>query len=138
MVGGPVAIIVYYYGMVQASLMLAVWFTGFLNINLAIINLLPIPVLDGGHIVFSLWEWVFRRPVHAKVINFLVNFFALLLIGVFLALTFRDVDRSPVGRRVRGFLIERDTLEAVEQDLDLDPVESATLLEGVEEDAGLD
>ncbi|MFU8779394.1 MAG: RIP metalloprotease RseP [Kiritimatiellia bacterium] len=138
MVGGPVAIIVYYYGMVQASLMLAVWFTGFLNINLAIINLLPIPVLDGGHIVFSLWEWVFRRPVHAKVINFLVNFFALLLIGVFLALTFRDVDRSPVGRRVRGFLLERDALEAVEPDLDLYPVESAVLQEGVGEDGGLD
>jgi regulator of sigma E protease len=114
MVGGPVAIIVYYYTMVQASLMLAVWFTGFLNINLAIINLLPIPVLDGGHIVFSLWEWIFRRPVHAKVINFLVNFFALLLIGVFLVLTFRDVDRSPVGRLVRDRLTREEVVTAVE------------------------
>ena len=104
MVGGPVAIIVSYFGMVRASLMLAVWFTGFLNINLAIINLLPIPVLDGGHIVFSLWETVFRRPVHPKVVNVLVNLFAILLIGVFLLLTLRDVDRSPVGERVRDLL----------------------------------
>ncbi len=105
MVGGPVAIITYYVGMVQASLMLAVWFTGFLNINLAIINLLPIPILDGGHIVFSLWEMIFKRPIKAKIINLLVNIFAVLLIGVFLLLSFRDVDRhTPAGRIVRHFL----------------------------------
>lgn len=110
MVGGPVAIIMYYFGMVQASFMLAVWFTGFLNINLAIINLLPIPVLDGGHIVFALWEWIFRRPVHARVVNTLVNVFAVLLIGVFLLLTFRDVDRSPLGGWVRGLLQREETV----------------------------
>ncbi len=105
MVGGPVAIITSYVDMIRASFMLAVWFTGFLNINLAIINLLPLPVLDGGHIVFSLWEWVFRRPIHAKVINIMVNAFAVLLIGLFLLLSFRDVDRhTPVGRLVRHFI----------------------------------
>lgn len=103
MVGGPVAIITSYVDMIRASFMLAIWFTGFLNINLAIINLLPMPVLDGGHIVFALWEWIFRRPIHAKVINIMVNVFAVLLIGLFLLLSFRDVDRfTPVGRLVRG------------------------------------
>jgi len=104
LVGGPVAIISSYFGMFQASFMLAVWFTGFLNINLAIINLLPLPVLDGGHIVFSLYEWIFRRPIHARVINILVNAFAALLIGVFLLLSFRDVGRTSLGDYVRDLL----------------------------------
>ncbi|HAS82261.1 MAG TPA: RIP metalloprotease RseP [Verrucomicrobia bacterium] len=113
MVGGPVAIITSYVDMIRASFMLAVWFTGFLNINLAIINLLPLPVLDGGHIVFSLWEWVFRRPLHARIINLLVNAFAFLLIGLFLVLSFRDVDRhTPVGGWVRG-LFGTNTTELV-------------------------
>ena len=134
MVGGPVAIIVHYFGMVQASLMLAVWFTGFLNINLAIINLLPIPVLDGGHIVFSIWEAIFRKPVHPKVVNILVNLFAILLLGVFLLLTLRDVDRSPVGRRVRD-LIQREEVEEVVPEDALVPQTNAVQEEA---DGGLD
>ncbi len=110
MVGGPVAIITYYFGMVQASFMLAVWFTGFLNINLAIINLLPLPVLDGGHILFALWEWVFRRPVRPGVIHALTNIFMVLLLGLFLLLSFRDVDRhTPAGRAIRGILRQDPT-----------------------------
>lgn len=102
MVGGPVAIITSYVGLIRASFMLAVWFTAFLNVNLAIINLLPLPVLDGGHIVFSLWEWVFRKPIPARLINLLVNVFAVLLIAIFLLLSFRDVDRhTPLGRFIR-------------------------------------
>jgi RIP metalloprotease RseP len=105
MVGGPVAIVTYYIGMIKASVMLAVWFTGFLNMNLAIINLLPLPVLDGGHIVFSLWEAAARRPMHARVVNALVNAFAVLIIGVFVLLSLRDLDRhTPMGRLVRGII----------------------------------
>jgi len=104
MVGGPVAIITQYVQIIRASIMLALWFTGFLNVNLAIINLLPIPVLDGGHIVFSLWETVTRRPVNARVANALVNAFAVLIIGLFVLLSLRDLDRfTPAGRFVRRF-----------------------------------
>lgn len=124
MVGGPVAIITSYFGMIQASFMLAVWFTGFLNINLAIINLLPLPVLDGGHIVFSLYEWVFRRPIHARVINWLVNAFAVLLIGMFLLLSFRDVGRTSLGDKVRG-LFKHDA-PAAEQTTDAGETEDGS------------
>ena len=102
-VGGPVAIIISYWYIVKTSICLAIWFTGFLNVNLAIINLLPIPVLDGGHIVFSLWELVTRRAVSARVVNVLVNVFAVLIIGLFLLLSVRDMDRmTRVGGWVRG------------------------------------
>lgn len=105
LVGGPVAIVSYYVGIINASLMLALWFTGFLNVNLAVINLLPLPVLDGGHIMFSLWEVITRRPPRPRVVNVLVNLFAILLIGVFVLLSLRDIDRhTPLGQFVRRLL----------------------------------
>jgi regulator of sigma E protease len=38
-------------------------FLTFLSANLAVVNFLPIPVLDGGHMMFLAWEGIFRRPV---------------------------------------------------------------------------
>jgi len=97
-VGGPLAILISYYFIVKASLMVAVFFTGFLNVNLAILNVMPIPVLDGGHIVFCLLEMIFRRRVPPKVIAVATNIFAVLLIGVFALLTYRDALRfTPLG-----------------------------------------
>lgn len=92
-VGGPVAIFHAFWLYVQTGLVGALWFTGLLNVNLAVLNLLPLPVLDGGHVVFALWEAVTRKPVSARVVNVLVNVFAVLLIALFLFLTYRDVDR---------------------------------------------
>ena len=45
------------------------WFIVLLNINLAILNLLPIPVLDGGHILFALIEKILRRPLPFVWVN---------------------------------------------------------------------
>ena len=92
-IGGPVMIFAALWMAIKISIFNAVGFLRFLNVNLAILNLLPIPVLDGGHIVFSLWEGITRRKVHPKFVNILVNAFAMLLIGVFLILSFRDVNR---------------------------------------------
>ena len=94
LIGGPLEIIVEYWLMIQSSFMLALWFTCFLNINLAIINLLPIPVFDGGHVVFALWEVVTRRPVHRKVANALMNFFVILILCLAAFLTYRDIVRN--------------------------------------------
>ncbi len=41
----------------------ALWFAVVINVNLAMLNLFPLPVLDGGHIALSLIEWVRRRPL---------------------------------------------------------------------------
>lgn len=107
-VGGPLAILISYYYIVRASLMVAVFFTAFLNINLAIFNVLPIPILDGGHVLFALWEMVFRRPVHPRVVIVISNVFAVLLIGLFVLLTGRDVLRfTPVGRYVNKWMESR-------------------------------
>ncbi|MEI6149469.1 MAG: RIP metalloprotease RseP [bacterium] len=107
-VGGPLAILISYYYIVRASLMVAVFFTAFLNINLAIFNVLPIPILDGGHVMFALWEAIFRRPVHPRVVVVITNIFAVLLIGVFVLLTGRDFLRfTPLGRYVNKWMESR-------------------------------
>ena len=102
-VGGPVLILLMLWLMLKSSFILAVWFTGFLNVNLAIINLLPLPILDGGHVVMNLWEMVARRPAPPKLVNALANLFAVLFIALFLGLTFRDSVRHLVPPLQRWF-----------------------------------
>jgi regulator of sigma E protease len=63
--------------------------------SLAIFNLLPIPVLDGGHIMYSGIEVLIRRRLPAKLVGGLQQTFAVLLIGLMLYITYRDVLRIP-------------------------------------------
>jgi regulator of sigma E protease len=90
-IGGPVAIFGMFWIYAKASFLLVLGFARYINVNLAILNLLPIPVLDGGHIVFSLWQGITRRPLNEKVIRFLVNGFAIILITLIVFLSFRDL-----------------------------------------------
>ncbi len=92
-IGGPVAIIDMFLKFAAMGIVQALWFTCLLNVNLAVMNLLPLPVLDGGHILFSLWELITRRPVHHKIIAFLWKVSAALLLGLFVLLTYRDFVR---------------------------------------------
>jgi len=77
---------------------MAIWFSVLLNVNLALLNLLPIPVLDGGHIVLAIIEGLRRRPVSAKVLGSLQTACALLLIGYMLYVTFYDAQELPWKR----------------------------------------
>lgn len=66
------------------------WFSVLLNVNLAMLNMLPFPVLDGGHITLALLELIRRRPVSAKFLNLLQSACAILLIGFMAYLGFFD------------------------------------------------
>jgi len=68
----------------------------FFNVNLAVFNLLPIPVLDGGHIVMSLYEIVLRRSINARALNVVVTCCFFALIFFVLLVTYYDVGR--IGR----------------------------------------
>ncbi|MBI2440032.1 MAG: site-2 protease family protein [Lentisphaerae bacterium] len=98
--GGPPIIIYMILDAVRKGLMIALWFLCFLNVNLAIINLLPIPVLDGGHILFALWELLTRRRVHPRVALAIHQFFFALLIAALILLSGRDVQRLFKLRRL--------------------------------------
>lgn len=101
-VGGPLFILMMFWWTVQKSLMLAIWLAGLVNVNLAIINLLPIPVLDGGHVMFALWEAITRRRVSARLFNAVTNFFAVLFILLVIVLTQRDFVRWWMPRFARA------------------------------------
>jgi len=91
--GGPPMILYMIQDAVRKGIMIALWFMCFLNVNLAIINLLPIPVLDGGHILFSLWELVTRRPIHPKLIAWIYQVSFFLFIAAIILLSGRDFQR---------------------------------------------
>jgi RIP metalloprotease RseP len=63
--------------------------------SLAFFNLLPLPILDGGHIVYSLIEIVFRRKLPTRVVYWLQTVFAVLLISFMAYVSFYDVRRAP-------------------------------------------
>lgn len=92
--GGPIAIFSMLIMAIKMGLVNTLGLIRFLNINLAILNLLPIPVLDGGHIVFSLWHGITRHKVNARIQAVLIQICAFLLIGAMLLITFNDVDRK--------------------------------------------
>ena len=69
---------------------LALWFSVIMNVNLALLNLLPIPVLDGGHITLAIIEGVRRKPVNARILSVLQTSCAVVIIGYMLFVTFYD------------------------------------------------
>jgi len=66
------------------------WFSVILNVNLAMLNLLPFPVLDGGHILLAMIETARRRPVSPRILNYIQSAFAIFLIGFMLFIAFFD------------------------------------------------
>ena len=92
--GGPVMIAQGLYTQVRNDVWDAFGFLRFLCINLAILNLLPIPVLDGSIIMFSFIELVTRRRLSGKFINMLTRMFMFLLIAAMLFLVYRDSLRT--------------------------------------------
>ena len=92
--GGPVMIAEGLYNQVRRNVWDAIGFLRFLCVNLAILNLLPIPVLDGGLILFALYELLTRRKVPRKLVDGLSRIFMYLLLGLMLVLVYRDVTRS--------------------------------------------
>ena len=70
-----------------------------LNVNLAILNMLPIPVLDGGHIVLAIIESIRRKPVNMRVLEVVQTSCAVVIIVYMLYITFFDVQDLPFVRK---------------------------------------
>lgn len=65
---GPVGIATVAYQVAEQGIAKLLLFLGFLSVNLAVLNFLPIPVLDGGHMVFLAWEAVTRKRPSERVL----------------------------------------------------------------------
>jgi len=95
---GPVGIFSMLAIQVNTDYRLALKFLVLLNVNLAIINLLPIPVLDGGHIMLACIERIRRRPLSPRLVEYTTTAFAVLLISFMLYVTFFDIKRFSLFR----------------------------------------
>ncbi len=93
---GPLKITNIFYQLFQDAhgWRMAIWFSVILNVNLALLNLLPIPVLDGGHIMLAMIEAVRRRPISIRLLSFVQTGCAALIIGYMLYILFYDVQDS--------------------------------------------
>ncbi len=95
--GGPVMMMNAYYTILSGpeGIRMALWFSVVLNVNLALLNLLPIPVLDGGHITLAVIESIRRKPVNVRVLEFVQTACALTIIGFMVFIAFFDVQDLP-------------------------------------------
>lgn len=90
---GPITIVQASGESLRAGLFSFLFLMSYISINLAIINLLPIPILDGGHLLFFLIEAVIRRPVTGKLRE-VATHAGLLFIVLLMALVFyNDISR---------------------------------------------
>jgi len=93
---GPVGIMNIFYVVLSSEngWRLALWIAVLINVNLAMLNLFPLPVLDGGHILLSIIEWIRRRPLSMAILEPLQTACAVLLISYMAYITFFDAQDS--------------------------------------------
>lgn len=92
-VGGPILIAQAIYTQTEYGIASVLMLAALISVNLGVLNLLPIPVLDGGHLIFLTVEMLGRRPVPVKVQEKAMFAGLALLLFIMLAATFNDVMR---------------------------------------------
>ena len=106
---GPVGIVHGLNIMARRGWVDLIWFVALINVNLAIFNLLPIPVLDGGHMLFATVSKLLNRPLPLVIMERLQMAFISLLLFFALYVTFFDVKRLTIN------LMPEQTLEQSEE-----------------------
>ncbi len=91
--GGPITIARIAGERAQSGLKSLLEFVAFLGVNLGVLNLLPIPVLDGGHLFFFATEAVIRRPVQGRVREVAQQVGLFLLVSLMLFAVYNDIYR---------------------------------------------
>lgn len=91
---GPLGIGMVLFTSIRTSPAIGIYMIVVVSFALAIFNLLPFPVLDGGHIFFGLIELIIRRPLPKQMMKILSYIFVTLLISLMLFVTFFDIRRA--------------------------------------------
>lgn len=92
-VAGPVGIAVVSADVARQGIVPLIQFVALISLNLALVNILPFPALDGGRVVFVLLEIIFRRSLDNKVQHWIHLGGFILLIGLFIVITAYDISR---------------------------------------------
>lgn len=98
-VGGPIMIAKMAGEQASAGISPFLAFMALLSVNLGILNLLPVPVLDGGHLLFFFCELIFRRPVPQKIREYAQQIGMVLLLGLMVLAFYNDIVRYFVSRQ---------------------------------------
>lgn len=96
-IGGPIMIAKMAGQQAEAGGVSFLAFMALLSVNLGVLNLLPIPILDGGHLIFYLWELIFRKPVSMRAREIAQQVGLALLIGLMVLAFYNDIARYLVG-----------------------------------------
>ncbi|MDP2136350.1 MAG: M50 family metallopeptidase, partial [Candidatus Didemnitutus sp.] len=115
---GPVGIGKIFWDASEAGFRYVLWIAVLVNVNLAVFNLLPIPVLDGGHMLFATIARLRGRAIPSNFIASAQSVFIALLFGMILYVSFFDVRR--IFRDVRS---DAQVREAVEEQKKTEPVQ---------------
>ena len=91
--GGVISIVKLTSDATAAGWMSVLFFTALISVNLGVLNLLPIPALDGGHIMFNLYELIFRREASEKVVINLTIAGWVILFGLMGLGVYNDINR---------------------------------------------
>ena len=102
--GGPIRIAQISGEMAQAGLVWIIQFTVILSINLGLINLFPIPLLDGGHLLFYAVEAIRGRPVGEKAMGYSLNVGLALILCLTVFVTWNDLVVMRVFENIRKFV----------------------------------
>lgn len=94
---GPLGIVNIGYQIANDGFARLLKFLGYLSINLAVLNFLPIPVLDGGHMVFLIWEAVARRKPSPRVVNWAHGIGLIFIITLFVFVLYLDIFVNGLG-----------------------------------------
>ncbi len=92
-VGGPIMIAQLASQTAEAGILAFLSFIGLLSITLAFINILPFPVLDGGHLMYLVYEMIFRREVPTKIQIALQQIGFVLLLALMAFVIYNDIMR---------------------------------------------
>lgn len=90
---GPVGIAEASGDAAQGGFLVFILFLAQVSIGIGFVNLLPIPVLDGGHLALMLWEVIFRKPLSEKAQNILLRIGMSLLLTLVVFTLFKDIPR---------------------------------------------
>ena len=91
--GGPIRIAELSSDFWDKGMQSTLWFMVIISLNLGLINLFPIPLLDGGHLLFNLIEYVKGSPIDQKTLEILQSFGFFALISLMLFATYNDISR---------------------------------------------
>jgi regulator of sigma E protease len=91
--GGPIMIAQLAGKQMEAGWINLVYFMGLISVNLGILNLLPIPILDGGHLMFFSYEALLRRPVSQKVMEICQQIGLVILVTLMVFVFYNDIVR---------------------------------------------